>query len=267
MGDVGICLATLIGDPMMAGPPEVLAAAEAIVAAGVEHTSVWSHQLAMLGDPQRLGLRVSVVEATTSWSAGPTDAARAEAEAMIGQAAEHGATKLVAVCLDPTCDLDVAREGLAMVVEIGSSAGVQACVEFLPWTGIPDLATAWRLVEPLGAGAGILVDTWHWQRQPGGPAPDLLATIPGERIGYVQLCDAAPGDGRSMEEAMSGRLLPGDGVVDAGALAAVLQSTGADPVIATEVFNPSVLAERGVPAFAGACAVQGATWFGNLRSF
>lgn len=260
MGNVGICLATLLADPMTAGPSEVAAAAEAIVAAGAEHTSVWSHQLSMLGDPRRLGLRVSVVEAAMSWSGGPTGAARAEAETMIGQATEQGATKLVSVCLDATCDLDVAREGLAMVVDVASAAGVQACVEFLPWSGIPDLATAWQLVEPLGAGAGILVDTWHWQRQPGGPVPDVLASIPGERIGYVQLCDAAPGDARSMGEAMSGRLLPGDGVVDAGALAAVLRSIGADPVIATEVFNPGLLAERGVAGFASAGVTQGATW-------
>jgi len=262
MGELGICLATLLADPMAAGPSEVMGAAEAIVAAGATHTSVWSFQLDMLGDPRRVGLSVSVVEATTAWAAGPSDAARAEAEAMIARAVEHGSTKLVAVTMDPTCDLDAAREGLAVVVEIAAAASVQPCVEFLPWSGIPDLATAWRLVEPLGAGAGILIDTWHWQRQPGGPNPDLLGTIPGERIGYVQLCDATAGDGRSLEEAMSGRLLPGDGVVDAGELGAVLRSIGADPVITTEVFNPGLLVERGVPAFAGACVVQGASWLG-----
>jgi hypothetical protein len=50
-------------------------------------------------------------------------------------------------------------------------------------------------------------------------------------------------------------------VVDAGALAAILHSTGADPVLATEVFNPGVLAERGAAGFATACANQGASWF------
>ena len=65
--------------------------------------------------------------------------------------------------------------------------------EFLPWTGIPDLATAWRIVESAAReNAGILLDTWHWQRQPGGPAVDVLRGIPGDRIPVLQVCDCRP---------------------------------------------------------------------------
>ncbi|HEX4244090.1 MAG TPA: sugar phosphate isomerase/epimerase, partial [Acidimicrobiales bacterium] len=122
----------------------------------------------------------------------------------------------------------------------------QVCVEYLPWCGISDLATAWELVEPLGPGAGILLDTWHWQRQPGGPNLELLAQIPGERIGFVQLCDAAaePGDD-AMSEAMADRLLPGDGVVDFTALLGQLDAIGARPFFATEVFNPELVRTHG----------------------
>jgi sugar phosphate isomerase/epimerase len=60
-----------------------------------------------------------------------------------------------------------------------------------------------------------------------------------------------------MDEAMSGRLLPGAGVVDFPALAALLRRIGADPVVATEVFNPALLAERGVAATAEAFASTG----------
>ena len=91
-----------------------------------------------------------------------------------------GATRLLAVCMEPALDdLDRAREGLAVLVDHVSAAGAQTCVEFLPWTGIPDLATAWSIVEPSGSGAGIVLDTWHWQRQPGGPNLALLAQHPG----------------------------------------------------------------------------------------
>jgi sugar phosphate isomerase/epimerase len=252
MGEVGICLATLLPDPMAAGPDELAAAADAIAAAGVTEISVWAHQLAIVGGVERFGLRVSAIEAAMSWAGGPSALGRTEVEGMAAAGAAAGARVLVAVCLEPALDMVAASEGLAMVVEIASAAGLQTCVEFLPWSGIPDLATAWRLVEPLGPRAGILLDTWHWQRQPGGPAPELLATIPGERIGYVQLCDAAPGDGRSMDEAMTGRLLPGDGVVDFPEVARLLQEIAATPVIATEVFNPSLLAERGAAATAAA---------------
>jgi sugar phosphate isomerase/epimerase len=242
---------------MTAGPSELAAAASAIAEAGVTETSVWAHQLAALDGVDRFGLHVSAIEAAMSWAAGPTEFGRAEAEGMVAAGATAGASKLVAVCLEPVLDQAAASEGLAMVVEIASTAGIQVCVEFLPWSGIPDLATAWRLVEPLGPGAGILLDTWHWQRQPGGPAPDVLATIPGERIGYVQLCDAAPGDGRSMEEAMTNRLLPGDGVVDFGAVVSLLGTIGATPIVATEVFNRRLLADRGTVATAAAFATSG----------
>lgn len=261
MGEVGICLATLLPDPMRAGPDDLIAAAEAAAAAGATHLSVWGFQLPMLGDLDRFGLRLSVIEAVTSWTAGPAAAARAEAEATVAAGADRGATKVVTVCMEPALDEGAAGEGLAMVAEVAAAAGMQACVEFLPWSGIPDLATAWRLVEPIGPHAGILLDTWHWQRQPGGPVPQLLATIPGDRIGFVQLCDAAPGDGRSMEEAMAGRLLPGDGVVDFGEVATALQAIVADPVVATEVFNPALVSERGVTATAAAFLDRARTAF------
>ena len=127
--------------------------------------------------------------------------------------------KIAAITMDPARpDLERARGNLALVVAAAAGVGAQVCVEFLPWSGIPDLATAWELVEPLGAGAGILLDTWHWVRQPGGPNPELLARIPGERIGYVQLCDAALDAGDDiMAEAMGQRLLPGDGEFDIAA--------------------------------------------------
>ena len=80
----------------------------------------------------------------------------------------------------------------------------------------------------------------------------MLAQIPGERIGYVQMCDAAPGEGREMEEAMTGRLLPGEGVVDYPALFATLAQIGADPFIATEIFNAALLTELGQQGFADA---------------
>lgn len=263
MGDVGICLGTLLADPMNAGPDDVAAAAEAIAAAGATHTSVWAFQLPLLGDLGRFGVDLSVIEAATGWPEGPSDAARAEAESLAATGAAAGASKLMAVCMAPEIDQAAARDGLAMVVEIGAAHGLQTCVEFLPWTGIPDLATAWRLIEPLGAGAGIVLDSWHWQRQPGGPAPELLATIPGERIGFLQLCDAAPGEGRSMDEAMSGRLLPGDGVVDFATLVTTLRTIGADPVVATEVFNPALAAELGPAALAAANVAAGRAVLGE----
>ena len=93
---------------------------------------------------------------------------------------------------------------------------------------------------------------WHWQRQPGGPDFELLSRIPGERIHYVQVCDATDSPQPDLfAEAMSARVLPGDGVVDVKALVDALRGIGADPYIAAEVFNAG-LAARGPAVMAAA---------------
>jgi sugar phosphate isomerase/epimerase len=242
---LGMCTATLLPDPMGAtSDDQVRAAAEAAATAGFTTASVWAHQLALVVDR---GLEVAVVEASMAWATGPVEAAKAEAGYFAATAESVGATKIVAVCMDAVWPgIDPAREKLAILVEQAASVGAQVCVEFLPWSVIPDLATAWELVEPLGPNAGILIDSWHWQRQPGGPNPSLLATIPGERIGYLQLCDAAPEPvGDSLTEAMTNRLLPGDGVVDFAALVTQLDAIGAKPYVATEIFNPELVKRLG----------------------
>jgi sugar phosphate isomerase/epimerase len=243
---LGICTATLLPDPMGATTDEqVRDAAGAAVDAGFTEASVWAHQLALV---EGSGLRVAVVEASMAWATGTVEAAAAEAGYFAATAESVGASKIVAVCMDADWPgIDPAREKLALLVDAASSVGAQVCVEFLPWSPIPDLATAWALVEPLGPAAGILVDSWHWQRQPGGPCPELLATIPAERIGYLQLCDAAATpSGDPLTEAMTNRLLPGEGVVDFGALVAQLDGMGATPFVATEIFNPAMVTARGV---------------------
>lgn len=244
MGEIGICTATLLTDPMGATPDQVREAAEAAVEAGFTEASVWAFQLAGI---EGVDLHVTALEAALAWAAGTDAEADAEADQLCALASDLGSSKLLAVTLDPALpDVDVARQRLGRLVARAEEVGAQVCVEFLPWSGIPDLASAWKLVEPLGPGAGIVIDTWHWVRQPGGPNLDLLATIPGDRIGYVQACDVAPiPQGDAMTEAMSARLLPGEGVVDFGALVSVLRDIGAEPFVATEIFNPGIVAANG----------------------
>ncbi|CAO3441143.1 sugar phosphate isomerase/epimerase family protein [Azospirillum endophyticum] len=95
--------------------------------------------------------------------------------------------------------------------------GLTADLEFMPWTDIPDLAKAIRVVgaaaQPNG---GILVDALHFDRSD-SHVEDLLK-IPREWLHYVQLCDG-PAEKPTTTEglihaARAERLFPGDGGID-----------------------------------------------------
>ena len=251
---IGMCTAALLAEPFAATDDDVRAAVDAAAGAGCPALSVWSHQLVALGDPAQLAVPVAVVEGALLWSGPDEDAAASEARTLCDQAEAHGARLILAVVLDAEPpDAERARAGLGHLGARAAEVGARVCVEFLPWSGLPSLAAAWELVRPLDAGVGIVIDAWHWQRQPGGPCPDVLAGIPGERIAYLQLCDAGPEAGpEPMDETMNGRLLPGDGVVEFAPLVAGLDAIGADPFVATEVFNPALVRERGAAGAAGA---------------
>jgi sugar phosphate isomerase/epimerase len=239
-----MCTATLLVDPLNATEPQIRAAGEAAVAAGFNDASVWAFQL---GGLTGVDLHVAVLEAAMAWAGTDDAAADAEAEQFAELVQSTGATKVLACTMEPSlADFGAAQRHLGALAERLGSLGAQVCLEFLPWSGVPDLATAWRLLESLPPTAGITLDMWHWVRQPGGPNPALLSAIPGERIGYVQLCDvpAVVGDD-PLADAMANRLLPGDGVVDFAEVFGILDDIGATPFLATEIFNPFLVADRG----------------------
>ena len=262
--DLTLCSATLLEDPTAPTSQSLYDELSVSREAGFAGISLWAlHHEAALGGGrspeeiietvQGVGLAVPMVEAILPWDAPDAAAVREQAEAIFSLAEEFGATQAVVVTMaDAPLDLAFAAERFRLVCEVGAAHGVGAMIEFLPWSGIPDLATAWRIVEVADQdNGGIMIDTWHWQRQPGGPALDLLATLPGERFPVVQLCDCAPGvAGGTMQEAMTDRRLPGEGDVDFAALFRVLDGIGAAPIIAPEVFN-SALAAEGMPTMAG----------------
>ena len=258
MTDVGMCPATLMPDFMSPSGDDVRTALDVSLRAGASAASLMVMHIPALGGLEQAaswlnasGLRIACLEAALGWANGDQAAAQLEGKQLAETAAAVGSPLIMAVCLEDTLqDIDHARDNLAVIVTEARQAGAKVVVEFLPWTGIPNLATAWALVEPLGPDAGVLIDTWHWQRQPGGPNLPLLSSIPGDRIPYVQMCDAAPGTSTDMVEAMTGRLLPGDGVVDFATLISTLNDIGADPFVAPEIFNPELVAELGTEAFA-----------------
>jgi len=134
-------------------------------------------------------------------------------------------------------DLDRAAEDLAGVCERAANHGLRVTVEFLPWSGIPDVATACDLVERTGcANATICFDTWHWFR--GGGGIEEIRGIPGERIGSTQFNDAPVQSWENLvDETMEARLEPGEGAMPLVEVVQVLDEIGSKAPIGVEVFN------------------------------
>lgn len=110
----------------------------------------------------------------------------------------------------------------ARLCVIAASRGLTADLEFMPWTSVPDLAAARRIVEIAGAeNGGVLVDALHVDRS--GTTLEEVRALPPERINYVQLCDAPAVYDKSVEAlvhvARAARLNPGEGGIDLVGLA------------------------------------------------
>lgn len=165
-------------------------------------------------------------------------------ERVIETAARIGAPSVTIVeMMGMTPSIDEAAEAFAQVCDIAARHGLKAHIEFLPFGGIPDLASAWAIVQAAGRpNGGLTLDSWHFFRS--GSSFDLLAAIPGDRIHTVQINDApAQASQDLMHETMNGRLLPGEGSFDLVRFLRTLDATGCTAPVSVEIFS-AALAEQ-----------------------
>jgi sugar phosphate isomerase/epimerase len=111
-------------------------------------------------------------------------------------------------------------------------------LEFMPYSGVPDIGTAWAIVSGAGQSNGaLLMDGWHWSRA-GMTAADLQP-VPAEKIVSIQLCDVAEQPmARPREESLDHRLPPGEGYGDVlGMVKALAAKDVAPSVITLEVIS------------------------------
>jgi len=252
ISSLGNCPSTLLADIMAVDAESFRDYLEATAAAGFDSVSLYPFHLLFAGDGatrvvKDSGLQVRAVEAAIGWTTGPSEDVTKEIDGLIATGHDLGADIVGAACLGPIDDRAAAVEGLASIASRAAEADMVISLEFLPWTGIPTMAAANDLIIDGGEpNATILLDTFHWTRQPGGPDLDLLRSLPGDRIAYVQLCEpsAAPDLGLEQveNEAMHNRRPPGAGAVDFDAIWAALDHIGSDPFVAAEVFNDELLA-------------------------
>lgn len=115
-------------------------------------------------------------------------------------------------------DPDEARltASFAALCDAAEPFKLTAALEFMPWTQLPNLRSAKRIV---GAAArpngGVLVDAPHFARS--DSRLDELDDLPRAWLHYAQICDGAVPGHASVEgmihDARSERLLPGEGDV------------------------------------------------------
>lgn len=172
----------------------------------------------------------------------------AELAPLLATSAELGARHLLVAGDDP----DEARltASFAVLCEAAAAHGLTAELEFMPWTAVPDLGTAARIVERAAHPAGgVLIDALHFGRSASTRAQ--VAALPRHRLRYAQICDGAVPPPATVEglihDARRERLLPGDGGIDLVGLFAALP---ADLPVAVEVPSESRLAALGAEAWA-----------------
>ena len=150
--------------------------------------------------------------------------------------ARLGARHILVAAYDP--DLNRFADRFAQFCGAAAPYGLTADLEFMPWTSVPDLETANRIVENVGnENAGVLVDALHFDRS--GSSIGGLAEIPAGRFHYWQMCDGPAERPATSEEMMQAarteRMFPGEGGIDLVALTRAMP-----PNIAISIEVPTV---------------------------
>ncbi|MCF2527846.1 sugar phosphate isomerase/epimerase family protein [Yinghuangia soli] len=271
--DLVLCAGTVLGSGFRER-------AEAAAAAGFGGMTLWAQDWQRALDegltPADMrailaehGLSVGELDAVTDWlpsgPAGadgvgfsvPADVFWEIADALGGRSLN--VVEIAGAAVDP----EQAAPAFAALCDKAAGYGLLVHLEFLPWSGIPDIHAAARIValadRPNG---GILLDTWHHYRSGGGLAdltPEVTRHINGIQISDApaQPSSATAADAAAlMDETMTRRLLPGDGDADVAATLRALRAAGVDAPVGVEVFS-SELAARGVHEAARAAAAAG----------
>ncbi|MCW5745219.1 MAG: sugar phosphate isomerase/epimerase [Alphaproteobacteria bacterium] len=156
----------------------------------------------------------------------------ADFEPAMATAARLGAQHMLVAGNDP--DEARLRDSFARLREAAGRFGLNACLEPMPWTDVPTVAAARRIVGDAGANDGVLIDAIHFFRADNQMAE--IAAIAPRQLHYMQLCDApAPRPSNRAElirQARADRLFPGDGGLD---LPGLMRALPRDIAVSLEV--------------------------------
>jgi len=189
-------------------------------------------------------LAIAEVEFLMEWSAGPDEPERqavarmledqvwATADAFGPRVVSVG--ELVGPEQLPPFDLVVERFG--GLCDRAAAHGLLVALEFTPWSGIPDIATAAAIVQAVDRpNAGINLDSWHWFR--GAPNAEVLRAV-ADRIFMLQIDDADQAVvGTLYEDTTLRRRYPGEGSFDLAGLLLLCRDAGVDAPVSVEIMS------------------------------
>jgi sugar phosphate isomerase/epimerase len=189
----------------------------------------------------RYGLAVMEVEYVTGWGTeADRDAPQREKEQTVFHLARtFGVGHVNAGLLEKPPPAVVAEAFAALCERAGD---LVVGLEFMPYSGVPDLPAAWTAIrEADQPNAGLIVDAWHWSRS--GTTAAELKPVPADRIVGVQLCDVGEHPMTPLrEESLHHRLPPGRGFGDVVGMLVALHAKGVRAVTSVEVISDELLA-------------------------
>jgi sugar phosphate isomerase/epimerase len=266
---MGASTAGVFGDGTAAPPPLVVssytlgtevgfedrvraAAAAGYEGIGLRAENYWDAQAAGLDDTAiceiaaHNGVPILEVEYITAWGTPQDrDAAQQEKEQTVVHMARAFGVRHLNTGLLEKLPLDVMTEAFAALCDRAGD-DLTVALEFMPYSGVPDLATAWQIIDDAArANGALIVDVWHWARA--GMTPTDLDPVPADRIVALQLCDVLEHPMQPPRaESLGHRLPPGHGYGDAVGLVRALRETGVQPRLVTAEVISDELVSRGV---------------------
>src|SRR3954453_80098 len=161
-----VCSSYTLGTEVgFAGRIRAAAAAE-FDGIGLRAENYWDADLddaAMLAVAEEHGVRILEVEYLTAWgTADDCDEAQQHKERTVFHMARAFGVRHVNAGLLEKLPLEVMTEAFNGLCE-RAGPDLTVALEFMPYSGVPDLATAWRIVQGMPNG-GRIIERWHRAR-------------------------------------------------------------------------------------------------------
>jgi len=217
---------------------------------GLRAENYWDATAAGLDDAgmaeiaARHGVRILEVEYLTAWGTAPDrNQAQQDKEQTVFHLARAFGVGHVNAGLLEHLPVEAITEAFAALCD-RAGADLIVALEFMPYSGVPDLATAWRILSGAGrANSALIVDVWHWARA--GMRPSDLDPVPADRIVALQLCDVLEHPmNPPRAESLGHRLPPGHGFGDAVGVVRALRDKRVRPrIVAVEVISADLVSQ------------------------